>query len=127
METSHVMLRVTEYVMRFAPVGVFGSVAGTIATHGLGMLLVFGKFLLGFYIALAALWVLLIGAGYLVLGKDVFRLLSLIRGPVLVGFFTASSESTCPSSWSSWKNSASSRVSRALCCLWVTRSTSMAP
>ena len=95
-ETSHVMLRVTEYVMRFAPVGVFGSVAGTIATHGLGMLLVFGKFLLGFYIALAALWVLLIGAGYLVLGKDVFRLLSLIRGPVLVGFFTASSESTLP-------------------------------
>ena len=30
------------------------------------------------------------------LGKDVFRLLSLIRGPVLVGFFTASSESTLP-------------------------------
>ena len=58
-ETSHVMLRVTEYVMRFAPLGVFGSVAGTIATHGLGMLLVFGKFLLGFYIALATLWVLL--------------------------------------------------------------------
>ena len=95
-ETSHVMLRVTEYVMRFAPLGVFGSVAATITTHGLGMLLVFGKFLLGFYIALATLWVLLTIAGYLVLGKDVFRLLSLIRGPLLVGFFTASSESTLP-------------------------------
>jgi hypothetical protein len=39
------------------------------------MLLVFGKFLLGFYIALATLWVLLTIAGYVVLGKDVFRLL----------------------------------------------------
>lgn len=95
-EASHIMLRVTDFVMRFAPLGVFGAVSGTIAIHGLGMLAVFGKFMLCFYIALATLWVLLTLAGYLVLGKDVFRLLSLIRGPVLVGFFTASSESTLP-------------------------------
>lgn len=95
-EVSHVMLRVTDYVMRFAPVGVFGVVADTIATHGLGMLSVFGKFMVCFYIALATLWVLLTLAGYLVLGRDVFRLLGLIRGSLLVGFFTASSESTLP-------------------------------
>jgi Na+/H+-dicarboxylate symporter len=95
-EIVHVMLKVTDYVMRFAPVGVFGAVAGIITTQGLGMLFVFGKLLLSFYAALAALWLVLIAAGYFVLGKDVFRLLKLIRGPMLLGFSTASSESAYP-------------------------------
>ncbi len=95
-EIVHVMLKVTDYVMRVAPVGVFGAVAGIITTQGLGMLLVFGKLLVSFYIALAALWLVLIAAGYFVLGKDVFRLLKLVRGPMLVGFSTASSESVYP-------------------------------
>ncbi len=95
-EIVHVMLKVTDYVMRFAPFGVFGAVAGAITTQGLGMLLVFGKFMASFYIALAVLWAILIGAGYLVLGKDIFRLLKLVRSPMLVGFSTASSESVYP-------------------------------
>ena len=95
-EVVHVMLKVTDYVMRFAPVGVFGAVAGIITTQGLGMLVVFGKLLISFYIALAALWLVLICAGYFVLGKEVFRLLKLIRGPMLLGFSTASSESAYP-------------------------------
>lgn len=95
-EVVHVMLKVTDYVMRFAPFGVFGAVAGAITINGLGMLLVFGKFMASFYIALAALWSLLILAGFLVLGKDVFRLIKLVRGPLLVGFSTASSESVYP-------------------------------
>ncbi|MCB4359656.1 dicarboxylate/amino acid:cation symporter [Quatrionicoccus australiensis] len=95
-EIVHVMLKVTDYVMRVAPIGVFGAVAGIITTQGLGMLLVFGKLLVSFYIALAALWLVLIAAGYFVLGKDVFRLLKLVRGPMLVGFSTASSESVYP-------------------------------
>ena len=60
------------------------------------MLVVFGKLLISFYIALAALWLVLITAGYFVLGKDVFRLLKLVRGPMLLGFSTASSESAYP-------------------------------
>ncbi|HET7775607.1 MAG TPA: dicarboxylate/amino acid:cation symporter [Azospira sp.] len=95
-EVVHVMLKVTDYVMRFAPFGVFGAVAAAITTNGLGMLLVFGKFMASFYIALAALWSVLILAGFVVLGKDVFRLIKLVRGPLLVGFSTASSESVYP-------------------------------
>ena len=95
-EIVHVMLKVTDYVMRFAPVGVFGAVAGVITTQGVGMLLVFGKLLFGFCVALGALWLVLIAAGYFVLGKEVFRLLKLVRGPMLLGFSTASSESAYP-------------------------------
>jgi Na+/H+-dicarboxylate symporter len=92
----HVMLQVTDYVMRFAPVGVFAAVASVIATQGLGILLVYGKYMASFFFALAALWLVLIAAGYVVLGKDVFRLLKLIRSPMLLGFSTASSESAYP-------------------------------
>ena len=95
-EVVHVMLKVTDYVMRFAPLGVFGAVAGIITTQGLGMLVVFGKLLMSFYIALAVLWLVLIAAGYFVLGKEVFRLLKLVRSPMLLGFSTASSESAYP-------------------------------
>ncbi len=92
----HVMLKVTDYVMRFAPVGVFAAVAGAITTQGLGMLAVFGKFMLSFYLALAVLWTVLILAGYLVLGRKVFSLIKLVRNPMLIGFSTASSESAYP-------------------------------
>jgi Na+/H+-dicarboxylate symporter len=85
-EVGHVMLKVTDYVMRFAPVGVFGAVAGIITTQGLGMLMVFGKLLISFYVTLGALWLVLILAGYFVLGKEVFRLIKLIRSPMLLGF-----------------------------------------
>jgi Na+/H+-dicarboxylate symporter len=92
----HVMLQVTDYVMRFAPVGVFAAVASVITTQGLGILLVYGKYIASFFAALAALWLVLITAGYFVLGKEVFRLLKLIRSPMLLGFSTASSESAYP-------------------------------
>ncbi|HYD60849.1 MAG TPA: dicarboxylate/amino acid:cation symporter [Noviherbaspirillum sp.] len=95
-DVVHVMLKVTDYVMRFAPVGVFAAVASVITTQGLGILLVYGKYMASFFLALAALWLVLIVAGYMVLGKDVFRLLKLIRGPMLLGFSTASSESAYP-------------------------------
>ncbi|MGE5385798.1 MAG: dicarboxylate/amino acid:cation symporter [Betaproteobacteria bacterium] len=95
-ELVHVMLQVTDYVMRFAPIGVFAAVAAVITTQGLGILMVYGKFIGSFYVALAVLWLVLLTAGYFVLGKEVFRLVKLIRGPMLIGFSTASSESAYP-------------------------------
>jgi Na+/H+-dicarboxylate symporter len=95
-EVVPVMLKVTDYVMRFAPIGVFAAVANVIATQGLGVLLVYGKFIGSFYLTLGVLWVVLIGAGSLVLKKDMFRLVKAVRQPVLLGFSTASSESAYP-------------------------------
>ncbi len=95
-DVVHVMLKVTDYVMRFAPVGVFAAAAGVVAVQGVGMLTVFGKLLAAFYLALAVLWAVLIAAGYLVMGREVFRLLKLVKSPMLLGFSTASSESAYP-------------------------------
>ena len=95
-EVVPVMLTVTDYVMRFAPIGVFAAVANVVATQGLGVLLVYGKFMGSFYVTLAVLWAFLIGAGFLVLRSDVFRLVKTVREPMLLGFSTASSESAYP-------------------------------
>lgn len=91
-----VMLKVTDYVMRFAPVGVFAAVANVVTVQGLGILMVYGKFVGSFYATLIVLWAVLVGAGFLVLGANVFRLVREVRQPMLVGFSTASSEAAYP-------------------------------
>ena len=95
-QTVPVMLKVTGFVMNFAPLGVFCAVATAVTNQGLGVLLVFGKFLGSFYLALGALWLVLILAGYTVLRGNVFGLLKAIREPILLGFSTASSEGAYP-------------------------------
>ncbi|WP_159981702.1 MULTISPECIES: dicarboxylate/amino acid:cation symporter [unclassified Novosphingobium] len=90
------MLTVTGYVMRMAPLAVFGALAAAITTEGLGVLRTFGRLVGEFYLALGALWLLLIAAGALFLGKRIFDLLRHVREPVLLAFSTASSEAAYP-------------------------------
>jgi Na+/H+-dicarboxylate symporter len=93
---SHIILRVTGYVMKLAPLAVFCAMAATIATNGLAILVNYAKFMGHFYIGLACLWVLLIVAGLLLLGPSVKRLILLVREPFLIAFSTASSEAAYP-------------------------------
>ena len=82
--------------MALAPIAVFAAMAATITTQGIGILVTYGKFLIQFYFSLGVLWLVLIVAGFLFLGRAVFRLISLIREPFLLGFSTASSEAAYP-------------------------------
>jgi Na+/H+-dicarboxylate symporter len=95
-ELVYVMLKVTDFVMRLSPFGVFAAVASVITTQGLGVLVTYGKFIGGFYLALALLWVVLIAAGFVFLKGSVFTLLKLIREPIMLAFSTASSEAAYP-------------------------------
>lgn len=93
---AHIMLKVTGYVMNFAPVAVFGALSSVIATQGLSVLTVYLTFILQFYTGLALLWLVLIVAGGLVLRKAIFPLLKRIISPILMAFGTASSEAAYP-------------------------------
>ena len=95
-EASHITLKITDYVMRFAPVAVFAAIAAIITTQGIGILLTYGKFMLEFYFSILMLWVVLGAVGFLFLGNLVFRLIRLIREPILLAFSTASSEAAYP-------------------------------
>src|SRR5450755_49993 len=64
---SHIILRVTGYVMKLAPLAVFCAMAATIATNGLGILVNYAKFMGQFYFGLLCLWIVLIIAGFIFL------------------------------------------------------------
>ena len=93
---AHIMLKVTGYVMNFAPVAVFAAVAGTIAKSGVGVLGTYGVFMAEFYLSIAILWGLLIFAGFVFLGRRIFALMSEMKGPALLAFSCASSEAAYP-------------------------------
>src|SRR5271155_1647297 len=93
---SHMMLNITGYVMKLAPIAVCASVASVITKSGPGILLNFAKFLGGFYLTLLILWVLLIVVGRLVLGPRMGDLVRRMREPFLLAFSTASSEASYP-------------------------------
>jgi len=93
---AHVMLKVTGYVMNFAPIAVFAAVTGIVATSGISVLATYGVFMGEFYIGIALLWVMLTLIGGLFLGPRVLRLLAELREPTLLAFSTASSEAAFP-------------------------------
>jgi len=93
---AHIILKMVGYVMNFAPLGVFGAIAAVIATKGLEVFSFYGQYLLAFLIGIAALWVLLLTVGYLVLGKRLSELLRTISQPLLIAFSTTSSEAVFP-------------------------------
>ncbi len=93
---AELMLRITDYVMRFAPFAVFGALASVIATKGLGIVVTYGVLVSEFYFGLALLWTLLLGIGALFLGRRIFTLIRYIREPALITFSTASSEAGLP-------------------------------
>ena len=93
---SHVMLRITTMVMKFAPVAVFAAVSAVIAKNGLGILGTYAKFMLAFYTSILTLWLVIILAGSLVLGKSVLKLVAMLRQPLVLAFTTASSEAAYP-------------------------------
>lgn len=93
---AHVILKVTGYVMNFAPVAVFGAMAAIIAKQGLGILKTYSIFITEFYLGLLILWIVLALAGSLVIGKRVLVLLKKMREPIVLAFSTSSSEAAFP-------------------------------
>lgn len=93
---AHVILKVTGYVMNLAPVAVFGAMTAIIAKQGLGILKTYSIFISEFYFSLGLLWVLLVVAGYTVVGKRIIQLIKNIKEPILLAFSTSSSEAAFP-------------------------------
>ncbi|HAT32033.1 MAG TPA: dicarboxylate/amino acid:cation symporter [Janthinobacterium sp.] len=95
-ELVGVMLKLTDYVMRAAPLGVFAAMAAVVTTQGFAVLTIYAKLMGGFFFGLALLWALLIGVGYLFLRGAVFDLLRALKEPIMLAFSTASSEAAYP-------------------------------
>ena len=93
---SHVILKVTGYVMNLAPVAVFGAMAAVVAKQGLGILKTYSIFIGEFYFALLILWLCLCAAAFLVIGKRIVALVKRVKEPILLAFSTSTSEAAFP-------------------------------
>ncbi|MFZ3008166.1 MAG: dicarboxylate/amino acid:cation symporter [Phenylobacterium sp.] len=95
-QIAAIMLKVTGYVMKTAPLAIFAALASTIAVQGLEILGTYAAFVGGFYLSLGILWALLVGVLILIVGGRGMKLVSAIRQPALLAFSTASSEAAYP-------------------------------
>ena len=95
-QVAAIMLKVTGYVMKTAPLAIFAALAATIATQGIEVLWTYIKFIGGFYLSLGILWALLITAAVVIVGPRALRLIAAVRQPTLLAFSTASSEAAYP-------------------------------
>ncbi|HRD29663.1 MAG TPA: dicarboxylate/amino acid:cation symporter [Caulobacter sp.] len=95
-QLAAIMLKVTGYVMRLAPLAIFAALASTVAKYGIDILAIYAKFIGGFYLSLGVLWAMLALFGLLIVGPRIFRLLGMVRQPILLAFATASSEAAYP-------------------------------
>ncbi len=93
---AHVILKITGYVMNFAPFAVFGAMAAIVAKQGISVLSTYALFIGEFYSTMLILWILLIFVGYLILKRRVFNLMDRMKEPVMLAFSTASSEAAYP-------------------------------
>jgi len=96
-KTSHIILKMVGYVMKFAPIGVFGAIAGVFAVRDLSELIItYTKFFGSFLVGISSLWLVLLLIGFLFLKGRIFTLLKRIVSPLIIAFGTTSSEAVFP-------------------------------
>jgi Na+/H+-dicarboxylate symporter len=93
---AHVVLKMTGYVMKLAPLAAFSAIAAILAIKGPELLYTYGKFIISFYGSILCLWVLLVLISSMFIGKRAFDLVNRVKDAVLLAFSTASSESAFP-------------------------------
>ncbi len=90
------MFILTSYVMKFAPIAIFASIAALITKNGLSILAVYGLFISEFYISILLLLLIVTLLSATIIHKKIFSLMKVIQEPVLLAFMTASSEAAFP-------------------------------
>jgi Na+/H+-dicarboxylate symporter len=93
---SHIMFKVTGYVMAFAPLAVFGAVASVVAVKGPTVLSGYAYIIGAFYVGLLFFVFVVLSLVCWLFKIKYFKLLAHIKEPVLLAFSTTSSEAAMP-------------------------------
>lgn len=99
-----IMFKFTEYVMFFAPVGIFGAIAYTVGTNGVEILFNYGKIIVSLYTALAVFVLIVLFIACRLVHISFRSLIRAIQEPALLTFTTASSEAALPKAMSIMEN-----------------------
>jgi Na+/H+-dicarboxylate symporter len=93
---SHIMFKVTNYVMLFAPFGVFGAIAAVVAKQGLGIIGGYLYLIACFYGGLLFFAFVILFSICKALKIPFYSLIKHVKDPIILAFSTASSESAFP-------------------------------
>lgn len=93
---THIMFHFTMYVMKLAPIGVFGTIAFTVGKFGLVMLIPLAKLIFSLYFALIVFILIVLVAASVIAGVNFFHLMRAVKEPLILAFTTASSETALP-------------------------------
>ena len=93
---TEVMFKFTNIVMRFAPLGIFAAVVGTIGKNGIGVLASLGKLVLTLYGSLVVFLLLALLPVMLLAKIPIRQFWRWVKEPWLIAFTTASSEAALP-------------------------------
>lgn len=101
---SEVMFKFTEYVMYFAPLGVFAAIASTIGENGIEILFYYAKLIFSLYIALVIFVITVLITVCTIVKVSFVNIIKAIKDPVLLAFSTASSEAALPKAMETMEN-----------------------
>ena len=93
---AEAMFKVTNMVMRYAPIGVCALIAVTVASFGFGSLLPLLKLVAVTYLAIVLFVLVVLGITARLFGFRIFTLLRVIKDELIIAFSTCSSATVLP-------------------------------
>ena len=93
---ANIMFRFTEFVMKFAPIGVGAAMANTVGHSGIGVLKNLGSLVLTLYGALAVFLLCVLLPVALLFRVPIRDFIQAVKTPATIAFATTSSESALP-------------------------------
>ncbi len=93
---SEVFFKCMSFIIKLAPLGVFGAIAFTVGKYGVGSLKQLGLLVILFYAAVVIFVFGILGAILKLAGFNIFKFIKYLREELLVVLATASSDSVLP-------------------------------
>lgn len=95
-QASNVFFKIMGFIIRLAPIGVFGAVAFTVAKYGIGSFKQLGVFVLLYFASVLVFVFAVLGVIMRVCGMSLWKMLRYFKSELAVVFATTSSDSVLP-------------------------------
>ncbi len=90
------MFWVTNMIMKFAPIGVFGLIGVTVSKFGLSSLLPLGKLMILVYVTMIFFVLVVLGGISKLVGSSIIQTIKLLKEELILAYSTSSSETVLP-------------------------------
>lgn len=94
--TADAMFWVTNLIMKFAPIGVFGLIGVTVSKFGLESLVPLGKLMILVYATMIFFVFVVLGGIAKLVGSSIFSIIKLLKDELILAYSTSSSETVLP-------------------------------